>query len=246
MDMNIEARDPNNHIKYAKRMAAYKAVDDNVCDGMRIGIGSGSTVVYVVKRLEQLYNEDKIDEIICVPTSFQSEQLLINANLSIGTLNQFPLLDLTIDGADEIDCNLNCIKGGGGCALQEKIIASNSKKLIIVADYRKVSTTLGQNWKKGLPIEVLPKAWVSIKHKIEQLGGKAKLRMSLCKAGPVVTDSNNFILDVNFGLIDNPSSLEISLIKIPGIIETGLFINMSCMSYIGNRDGTVDIQLKTF
>ena len=244
--MNIEARDPNNFIKYAKRKAAEQAVEENIRDGMKIGIGSGTTIVYVVEKLAKLYNSDELDEIICVPTSFQSEQLILNAGLPMSNLNQYPNLDVTIDGAYEIDINLNCIKGGGGCALKEKIVASNSGKLVIVADYRKKSEVLGQNWKKGVPLEVIPSAWVPIKKTLEKIAKTVRLRTSLSKAGPVITDSGNFILDTDFGNIENPKELNNRLIKIPGLVETGLFINLAYTAYIGNRDGTVEQLYKTF
>lgn len=117
-------------------------------------IGSGSTVVYAVNRLRELAQQNNWKNIICVPTSFQSELLLIDAGLTLGSLNNHNVIDVTIDGSDECDTNLNCIKGGGGCHLQEKLVASNSKKFVIVADSRKNSNKLGEQWNKGIRIYV--------------------------------------------------------------------------------------------
>jgi ribose 5-phosphate isomerase A len=146
---------------------------------------------------------------------------------------------LDLDGADEIDEGLNLIKGGGGCLVQEKIIASNSKKLIIIADFRKKSKKLGQNWKKGVPIEVIPLAYVPIIAKLKKLGANPKLRMAQAKAGPLVTDNGNFIIDADFGTIESPNDINDTILKIPGVVDTGLFIGMAEKAYIGQKDGTV-------
>ena len=140
----------NDLIEEGKKNAAYRAVEENIVNGMVLGIGSGSTVVYAVERLKSLISEKKLS-VKCIPTSFQSYQLIIENGLNLTSLDQNPNIDLDIDGADEIDENLNLIKGGGGCLVQEKIIASNSKKVIIIADFRKRSQKLGENWKKGIP-----------------------------------------------------------------------------------------------
>lgn len=107
------------------------------------------------------------------------------------------MIDVTIDGADEVDAQLNCIKGGGACQLQEKIVAFASKTFVVIADYRKESTQLGEQWVQGVPIEVIPMAYVPLMHKLRELGGAPVLRMAKHKAGPVVTDNGNFVLDVN-------------------------------------------------
>ncbi len=227
-----------NLVELGKKTAAEKAVEENVKSNMILGIGSGSTVVYAVKKIAEL-NREKDLNLKCIPTSFQSYQLIIENGLNLVSLDQYPEIDLDIDGADEIDANLNLIKGGGGCLLQEKIIASNSEKLVIVVDFRKNSEKLGQNWKKGVPIEVIPIAYVPIMKKMEKLGGKPSLRMAQSKAGPLITDNGNFIIDVDFGIIDNPSELNQKILLIPGVVETGLFLNMTSKAYIGQKDGNV-------
>eukprot|EP01101_Sappina_pedata_P009412 TRINITY_DN5489_c0_g1_i1.p2 TRINITY_DN5489_c0_g1~~TRINITY_DN5489_c0_g1_i1.p2 ORF type:complete len:243 (-),score=108.79 TRINITY_DN5489_c0_g1_i1:30-758(-) len=228
-------------VESAKRKASFAAVDEFVTQDVKyIGIGSGSTVVYAVERLNQLAQEKGWkSSIICVPTSFQATQLIVEAGLQLGDLSRYPQLDLAIDGADEVDSELNCIKGGGGCQTQEKIVASCAKTFIVVADYRKDSKVLGEKWKKGVPIEVIPLAHVPVMHKLSKLGGSPKLRMAVNKAGPVVTDNGNFVVDCDFKLIHNPIELEKSLSSIPGIVESGLFIHMAVKAFFGNEDGSV-------
>ena len=194
-----------------------------------------------MERLQQYVqeNSENCRKFVCVPTSFQARQLILDANsLPLGDLEQYPRVFCTIDGADEVDLNLNCIKGGGGCQTQEKIVAFYSEKLIIVADYRKQAGVLGEQWKKGVPIEVLPFAYKPVLLKLkEEFQAKALVRMSLTKAGPCITDNGNMIIDADFGLISDPVSLDRKLHAIPGIVETGLFVGMAHCAYFGNSDG---------
>ena len=229
-----------NLIEMGKKNAAIKAVEDNVQKSMIIGIGSGSTIVYAVEHIGKLNREDPLN-LKCIPSSFQSYQLIIENGLELGTLEQYPDIDLDLDGADEVDTDLNLIKGGGGCLVQEKILASNSKKLIILVDYRKKSEKLGMNWKKGVPIEVIPMAYFPIMKKLKVLSGKPILRMAQSKSGPLITDNGNFIVDVDFGVIENPTELNDKLLHIPGIVDTGLFIGMASSTYIGTEDGNVEV-----
>jgi ribose 5-phosphate isomerase A len=230
-------------IDKCKKEAARLAIEENVKNNMKIGIGSGSTVVFAIKRLAEIVKKNKWN-VICVPTSYQSEQLIIENGLNLGTLNQYPELDIDFDGADEIDEKLNLIKGGGGCLVQEKIAASYSKKVIIIADFRKKSKYLGENWKKGIPIEIIPGASIPIMKKIENLGGVPKLRMGIAKMGPVVTDNNNFIIDADFNIIKDPGDLDKKLLSISGVVDTGFFLNMASMVYIGKKDGSVEKIMK--
>ena len=227
-------------VELGKKNAAFKAVEDNVKQNMILGIGSGSTVVYAVKAIAEI-NKNKELNLKCIPTSFQSHQLIVENGLTLVTLDQYPEIDLDIDGADEIDKSLNLIKGGGGCLVQEKIIASSSKRLVIIADYTKKSEVLGENWRNGVPIEVIPLAYVPIMKRLEKLGGKPVLRMAQAKAGPVVSDNGNFIIDVDFGKIENPSELNIKLLQIPGVVDSGFFLGMTSKAYIGLNDGKVEI-----
>ncbi|XP_049961330.1 ribose-5-phosphate isomerase [Schistocerca serialis cubense] len=228
----------------AKQAAAFKAVDEYVKDKSVIGVGSGSTIVYAVERLAERVRNEKL-EVTCVPTSFQARQLILENQLRLGDLETHPKLDCAIDGADEVDADLVLIKGGGGCLTQEKIVASCAQKFIVIADYTKDSSNLGDQYHKGIPIEVIPMAYVPIQKKIVELyGGPTELRMAKAKAGPVVTDNGNFILDWKFekGKYDW-ASVNSTLKMIPGVVETGLFVNMATKVYFGMADGSVKERL---
>ncbi|KAF2069299.1 hypothetical protein CYY_009380 [Polysphondylium violaceum] len=221
-------------LESSKKAAGYKAVDDYLSDGLRVGIGSGSTIKYVVDRIKE-----KGLNVVCVPTSFQSTQLIVDAGLTLSDLSRTPSLDITIDGADEVDPDFNIIKGGGGCQLQEKVVAYASKQLVIVADYTKDVKHLGENWKKGIPIEVIPMAYVPVMKKLESMSLTPVLRMAVNKAGPVVSDNGNFIIDAKFQPpLSNIPQLAIDIKMIPGVVETGLFINMAKKVYFGQKDGS--------
>ncbi|XP_045109039.1 ribose-5-phosphate isomerase-like isoform X1 [Portunus trituberculatus] len=226
-------------VESAKRAAAHRAVDEHVKDSYKVGVGSGSTVVFAVERLAQRAREEGL-KVVCVPTSFQARQLIVNNNLEISDLEITPELDVAIDGADEADQQLTLIKGGGGCQLQEKIVAAAAKTFVVIADYRKDSTVLGEQWKKGIPIEVVPMAYCPVKLKIEnELGGQAVLRQAKAKAGPVVTDNGNFILDWVFDKIHDWEKVNQQIMMIPGVVETGLFVGMASTAYFGMQDGSV-------
>lgn len=230
----------------AKRIAAYRAVDEWVKTNTAVGIGSGSTVVFAVDRLAERVKNEGL-QVVCVPTSFQARQLIVENNLTLGDLDRNPHLDVAIDGADEVDKDMVLIKGGGGCLLQEKIVASCAEKLIIIADYTKNSQKLGEQYKKGVPIEVVPMAYVPIREKVQKLfGGELKLRMAVAKAGPCVTDNGNFILDWHFPQDKefNWSEVNRDLLLIPGVVETGLFVNMATKAYFGMANGEVKTQEK--
>ncbi|XP_029586900.1 ribose-5-phosphate isomerase isoform X2 [Salmo trutta] len=166
----------------AKKLAGYAAVDNHVQNNQVVGVGSGSTIVYAVDRLAERVRQEKLN-IVCVPTSFQARQLILQHGLTLSDLDRHPELDVAIDGADEVDAALTLIKGGGGCLTQEKIVASCAKHFIVIADFRKDSSALGQQWKKGVPIEVIPMAYVPVSRTIaKRFGGEAVLRMAVSKA----------------------------------------------------------------
>ncbi|WP_455140333.1 ribose 5-phosphate isomerase A [Candidatus Hodarchaeum mangrovi] len=227
-----------------KQTVAEQAVKDNLEEGMVVGVGSGSTIIYAINMMGQMNRELGGLDIVCIPTSHQSSQLITQNKLKIGSLTEYPELDIVIDGVDEIDSHLNAIKGGGGCLLQEKIVASNTNNFIVVLDYKKRSFNLGTNWKNGVPIEIHPIAFKPLMTKFIQLGGKPTLRQGIKKLGPVITDNGNFIVDVNFGLIENPESLNAKLKAIPGVLETGFFIQMISTAYIGEESGKITIEKK--
>ena len=229
------------NMQSGKEAAATRAINDNVKDGQVIGVGSGSTIVFGVQQLAKRVREENL-KIKCIPTSFQAQQLIISNNLFLTTLEQCPVIDIAFDGADEIDPKFTCIKGGGGCLTQEKIVAHFAKSFVVMADVSKRSEKLGLKWTQGLPIEVVPLAYKPVQNSIEgKYSGKAKLRMAERKAGPLVTDNGNFILDWEF-----PSEVDLTaaaewILHLPGVLEHGLFVGMVNSVYIGNPDGSVEV-----
>ncbi|XP_077587341.1 ribose-5-phosphate isomerase [Stigmatopora nigra] len=240
--VTLTSKTSTNMAEEAKKLAAYAAVDNHVQSNQVVGVGSGSTIVYAVDRLAERVREEKLN-IICVPTSFQARQLILQHGLMLSDLDRHPELDIAIDGADEVDADLTLIKGGGGCLTQEKIVASCARHFVVVADYRKASEALGQRWKKGLPVEVVPMAHVPVSRRIVQLfGGRVDLRMALNKAGPVVTDNSNFILDWKFEGSHSWKDVNNGIKMIPGVVETGLFVGMAERAYLGMEDGSVEVR----
>jgi ribose 5-phosphate isomerase A len=229
-------------VEAAKRAAAYAAVDNHVKpEHQIIGIGSGSTVPYVVERIVQQGQKVNSNRWF-VPTGFQSKELIVKSGLKLGDVDSFPEIDVTIDGADEVDSNLNAIKGGGACQLREKVLAEAAKTFIIVADFRKNSEILGTGWKQGVPIEVAEFAWSKVQRQLVKLGStNAALRMGKAKAGPVVTDNGNFVIDAQFDekFMNQPDELLKTIKLLTGVIEVGLFTNMCQAAYFGNDDGTI-------
>lgn len=221
-------------IEKAKRNAALEAVK-HAKDGFVIGLGSGSTAAYAIEAIGDRIKKEELC-VYGVPTSYQAFTLAVKHKIPITTLEEHPILDLTIDGADQIDEKLNLIKGMGGALAREKIVASASKKLIIVADESKKVKILGEK-NHPVPIEALPFAVPFVTRKIKEIGGSSLLREGTKKVGPVITDNGNVIIDAYFGLIQEPKKLEQKLKFIPGIVETGLFIKMANVAYIGKRSG---------
>lgn len=221
-------------IDEAKRNAALEAVK-HVKDNFVMGLGSGSTAAYAIKEIGNRIKREKI-RVSAVPTSYQAFTLAVKHGIAITTLEEHPTLDLTIDGADQIDDELNLIKGMGGALTREKIVASASKKLVIIADERKKVKVLGES-NHPVPIEVIPFATPIVMHKIKEMGGRPFLRESNKKVGPVITDNGNIIIDVNFGLVHEPAELNHKLKGIPGVVETGLFVKMADVIYLGERAG---------
>lgn len=219
-------------IEKAKKRAALEAVKQ-VKDGSTTGLGSGSTAAYAIKEIGKITRQ-KNWQILGVPTSYQAMQLATQCGIKITTLQEHPKLDLTIDGADQIDRELNLIKGMGGALAREKIVASASKRVIIVADENKLVMKLGTN--HPVPVEVLPFAASTVMLKIRKMKGKPRLRETSGKVGPLVTDNGNFILDADFGPIDAPSELNFQLKSIPGVVETGIFIGMADVVYLGTKN----------
>jgi ribose 5-phosphate isomerase A len=215
----------------AKERAAVEAVK-HVKDGFILGLGSGTTAAFAIKEIGRRIKEEDL-RVLGVPTSHQSSSLAIEESIPLTTLDEHPRLDLDIDGADQIDRELNLIKGGGGALTREKVVASASKELIIVADETKLAESLGEN--QLLPVEVLSFALPIVSSRVKATGGKPLLRKKKDGSGPYVTDDGNFILDVDFGVIESPAELESELRVVPGVVETGLFIGMTDIAYVGTE-----------
>ncbi|XP_032541692.1 ribose-5-phosphate isomerase isoform X2 [Chiroxiphia lanceolata] len=217
-------------------LSVYTESSKNLSNGVREGRGTN----FPAERVK----EENLT-IVCIPTSFQARQLILQNGLTLSDLDRHPELDVAIDGADEVDSDLNLIKGGGGCLTQEKIVAGYAKCFIVIADYRKKSENLGEQWKKGIPIEVIPMAYVPVTRALtRKFGGVVELRMAVSKAGPVVTDNGNFILDWKFDKVHQWSEVNTAIKMIPGVVETGLFIDMAEVVYFGMEDGSVSVREK--
>jgi ribose 5-phosphate isomerase A len=201
--------------------------------GMVAGIGTGTTAYWLIMSLGKMVQEGM--EIRCVPTSKETARLATENNIPLATLNDVESIDITIDGADEIDPQLQLIKGGGGALLQEKMVAAASKQMVVIADHTKLVKHLGAF---PLPVEVIPFGWKQVQRHIQQL---YPIRISLRtkENGPLVTDHGHYILDCHFGQISDARSLQAILNTIPGVVENGLFIGMATGTIIGYPDGRV-------
>lgn len=218
-----------------KKMAGEKAVE-YVEDGMILGLGTGSTVEYTLRKLGELVKDGlKIEGI---PTSMHTGKIAKECNIPLTTLEENPEIDLTIDGADEVDSELNLIKGGGGALTREKIIAYHSKKEIIVIDETKIVKALGTA--VPLPVEVVKYGWTSTKKALEELGCTAELRKII--NDPYLTDNSNYILDCGFERIEEPEQIEKDINNIPGVVENGLFIGLVDEIIVGSKQGIVTLE----
>lgn len=229
-------------IDKAKYVAARRAVEF-VEDGMRVGLGTGSTAAWMVRCLGELVREEGM-QITGVATSTRTAELARDVGVTIKTLDDVRWLDLTIDGTDEYDPNLNLVKGGGGALLHEKVVATASDQMVVIADPTKQVDTLGAF---PLPVEVIPFGWQTTKALIEEmlsnldvLGRSASLRLSGTE--PFRSDEGNFILDLHLRRIAQPAQLSLVLNQIPGVVENGLFLDICDVLIIGNADGTVEVR----
>jgi ribose 5-phosphate isomerase A len=202
--------------------------------GMVVGLGFGSTAIHALRLIGELIQKGELEEIRAVPTSDSIEKAAREHHIPITTLGEIKTIDITIDGADEIDPDLNLIKGGGGALLREKIVAQASRREIIVADYTKRSPQLGTNF--DLPVEVLPFGWEAQIDFLTELGADPCRRMT-SDDHPFVSDSGNFILDCKFGPISELDSLARRLESRAGIIEHGLFLGLASEAVVAGPDG---------
>ncbi|MEQ8902924.1 MAG: ribose-5-phosphate isomerase RpiA [Roseovarius sp.] len=227
-------------IDKAKFVAAKRSVDF-VEDGMRVGLGTGSTAAWMVRCLGEMVREDGL-KIRGVPTSTRTAELAREVGIEVISLDEAKWLDVTIDGADEFDANLNLIKGGGGALLQEKIVATASDQMVVIADIGKEVEALGAF---PLPVEVIPFGWQTTKSLVEELlinmdvlGRDATLRMNGDR--PFITDEGNYIIDLHLGRIGNAHQLSMALNQMPGVVENGLFLDICDVVILGYGDGRVE------
>jgi ribose 5-phosphate isomerase A len=213
-----------------KRLAAEKACD-YIEDGMIIGLGTGSTVDYALRKIGKMVNEGI--KIKGIPTSFRTKKIAIEEKIPLTSLDDNPEIDLTIDGADEVDSELRLIKGGGGALTREKMIAYYSKKVIIIIDETKVVKMLGIDF--SLPVEVVKFGWTLTKNKLKEFNCNVELRKIM--NNPYITDNSNYIIDCEFDRIKDPEQLEIDINNIPGVVENGLFIGLADEIIVGSTQG---------
>ncbi|MFC1787536.1 ribose-5-phosphate isomerase RpiA [Halobacteriota archaeon] len=222
---------------YSKKEAVGKSAVELVQDGMVVGLGTGSTVKYMIKYLGKKVKEGL--DILGIPTSYQTELLSVQAGIPLTTLWKHPSVDIAIDGADQVDPMLNCVKGQGAAHTREKIMAYSANRFVIIADESKMVRVLNC----PVPLEVLPYALKLVEIQVTKLGGVPRLRTACEKDGPVITDNGNFVLDVDFGEIINPKELDGQLSKIIGAIGHGIFTNADEV-HVG-RMGRIEILKKS-
>jgi len=214
-----------------KQVVADAAIKE-VKNDMILGLGSGSTAALMIKSLADEIRLGKLQNIRGVATSFQSEVLALELEIPLIDLASVSQIDLAIDGADEVDPGFQLIKGGGACHVREKLVASKADKLLIVVDETKLVQNLNQSF--PLPVEVLPNAWKQVQGVMSEMNGSSSLRMATKKAGPIVTDQGNLILDVLFDEgIKNPKDIEMTINNIPGVLENGLFVDLTDKVLVG-------------
>ncbi|BAZ68571.1 MAG: ribose-5-phosphate isomerase RpiA [Pelatocladus maniniholoensis HA4357-MV3] len=226
------ATDP---VKLMKQQVG-KAAADLVKSSSIVGLGTGSTTAYAIQYIGERLKSGEIKDIVGVPTSFQAEVLAKEYGIPLTTLDAIDHIDIAIDGADEVDPQKNLIKGGGAAHTREKVVDYLADQFIVVVDAGKLVDRLGSVF--AVPVEVIPMAITPVMRTVAQLGGKPELRMGVKKAGPVITDQGNMVIDVKFDSIDDPVNLEKTLNNIPGVLENGIFVNCTDLVLIGEvKDG---------
>ena len=224
------------------KQAVAEAAVAQIRDGMVVGLGSGSTAALMIQGLGARLAAGQLHDIVGVTTSFQGEVLAAELVIPLRALNAIDRIDLAIDGADEVDPSFQLIKGGGACHVQEKLVADRAERFIVVVDSTKLVQCLNLDFL--LPVEVLPGAWVQVQSRLKSMGGVAELRMATRKAGPVVTDQGNLVLDVRFEAgISDPIALERDINNLPGVLENGLFVNLADEVLVGEiNDGVAGVR----
>jgi ribose 5-phosphate isomerase A len=231
----------NNGVKESgmnlKQVAAAKAVEA-VQSGMVLGLGTGSTTRYAIEMIGERLRDGRLRDIVGVPTSSGTEALAKQVGIPVTRLQEHPVLDLTIDGADEVDPQLNLVKGQGGALLHEKIVARASRREIIIVDESKVVEVLGS--KAPLAVEVVRFGWGTYMEAFRGFGCEPVLRMR--GAEPYLTDEGNYIVDCRFTRIDDPARLEWELKLIPGVVENGIFIGLTSLVIVASESGVRELR----
>lgn len=219
-----------------------KAAADRVQSGTIVGLGTGSTTAYAIQYIGERLQKGELKDIKGIPTSFQASVLAKKYGIPLTSLDEVDRIDVAIDGADEVDPQKQLIKGGGAAYTREKIVDSLAEQFIVVVDSSKLVDKLGLGFL--LPVEVIPMAMTPVMRAIEGLGGEPTLRMGVKKAGPVVTDEGNLVIDVKFANgIENPADLEKTLNNIPGVLENGLFVDTADVILVGEvKDGQPSVR----
>jgi ribose 5-phosphate isomerase A len=229
--------------KNMKEAAGRAAVDSLVKSGMKLGLGTGSTAIHAIRRVGELLAQGSLKDISAFVTSFQSEMECEKLGIPFYPLNSRELsgsLDLTIDGADEVDPQRHLIKGGGGAMLLEKIAAYAASAFAVTVDESKIVSSLGTGF--PVPVEVIPEARATAGKALEKMGAIMVLREAVRKAGPVITEHGNLILDIRFAEPPDPVAMERDINQIPGVVENGFFTRKDPVIYIARSNGTIEVK----
>ena len=230
----------NDPVKTMKQEVG-KAAAARVKSDSIVGLGTGSTTAFAIEYIGDRLSKGELKNIVGVPTSFQAEVLAKQYGIPLTTLDAIDHIDIAIDGADEVDPQKNLIKGGGAAHTREKVVDSLANEFVVVVDGGKLVDKLGSSFL--LPVEVIPMAITPVTNSLKKLGGKPELRMGIKKAGPVVTDQGNLVIDVKFDSIDNPAELEKTINNLPGVLENGLFVGVADVVLVGEiKDGKPEIR----
>lgn len=223
----VDNLDPTVLMKQEVGRAAANRVQSNSI----VGLGTGSTTAFALQFIGERIQKGELINVVGVPTSFQAEVLARQYGIPLTTLDVIDHIDIAIDGADEVDPQKNLIKGGGAAHTREKVVDALADYFIVVVDSGKLVDQLGSTFL--LPVEVIPMAVTPVMRALEKLGGKPTLRMGVKKAGPVVTDQGNLVIDVKFDAIANPGELEKTINNLPGVLENGLFVGVTDLVLVG-------------
>ncbi len=218
-----------------------RAAAAQVKSGTVVGLGTGSTTAFAIQFIGERIASGELKDIKGIPTSFQASVLAKQHGIPLATLDDVDHIDIAIDGADEVDPQMNLIKGGGAAHTREKVVDGLAERFIVVVDSSKLSDKIGTIF--ALPVEVIPMAIAPVTRALEKLGGKVDMRMGVKKDGPVITDQGNMVLDVTFNGIDNPAEMEKEVNNIPGVLENGLFVGLATEVLIGEvTDGEATVR----